>query len=84
MRITEIKSFLLSNPRGLHIIKIETDAGIYGLGGACRDRIYGFITVGGLSEAECEARVAAAVEEGCPRGRVSAPSLTRMPPRSAP
>lgn len=42
MRITEIKSFLLSNPRDLHIIKIETDAGIYGLGEAgCSTREYG-------------------------------------------
>jgi len=42
MKITEIKSFLLSNPRDLHIIKIETDAGIYGVGEAgCSTREHG-------------------------------------------
>ena len=34
MRITEVKSFVLSKPRDLHIVKIETDAGIYGIGEA--------------------------------------------------
>ena len=34
MKIAEIKSFLLTAPRDLHIIKIETDEGIYGLGEA--------------------------------------------------
>ena len=148
MKITEIKSFLLSKPRDLHIVKIETDAGIYGLGeagcstreygqegvlshfrefligmdpmriehiwqvmyrsayyeggrvitatmaaidmalydiagkaldvpvyqllgGACRERIFGFVTVGGLSEPECFDRVQAAVEEGWPAVRFS-------------
>lgn len=148
MKITEIKSFLLSIPRDLHIVKIETDAGIYGigeagcstrelgqdgvlkhfrefligmdptriehvwqacyrgayyeggriitgtmaaidmalydicgkalgvpvyqlLGGACRDRVYGFITVGGLSDPECQERVDAAVGEGWPAIRFS-------------
>ena len=42
MKITEVKSFLLSKPRDLHIIKIETDAGIYGIGEAgCSTREYG-------------------------------------------
>ncbi|MBI4556949.1 MAG: mandelate racemase/muconate lactonizing enzyme family protein [Candidatus Hydrogenedentes bacterium] len=42
MKITEIKSFLLSHPRDLHIVKIKTDAGIYGLGEAgCSTREYG-------------------------------------------
>ena len=41
MKITEIKSFLLTAPRDLHIIKVETDAGIYGLGEAgCSTREY--------------------------------------------
>jgi len=148
MKITEIKSFLLSSPRDIHIVKIETDAGIYGLGeggcstreygqdgvlrhfrefligmdpmqiehiwqvmyrsayyeggriitgimaavdmalydiagkalgvpvyqllgGACRDRMYGFVTVGGLNEPECENRVRQAVDEGWPAIRFS-------------
>lgn len=148
MKITEVKSFLLAKPRDLHIVKIETDAGIYGigeagcstreygqdgvlkhfrefligmdpmriehiwqvcyrgayyeggriitgtmaaidmalydivgkklgvpvyqlLGGACRERIYGFVTVGSLSEPECDDRVRAAVEEGWPAIRFS-------------
>jgi len=143
MKITEIKSFLLSNPRDLHIVKIETDCGIYGvgeagcstreygqdgvlrhfreflvgmdpmqiehiwqvlyrsayyeggriitgtiaaidmalydivgkalkvpvyqlLGGACRKRIYGFLTAGGLTAPDCDDRVKKAVEEGWP------------------
>ncbi len=42
MRMTEIKSFLLSKPRDLHIVKVETDAGIYGLGEAgCSTREHG-------------------------------------------
>jgi len=41
VRITEIKSFLFTAPRDLHIVKIETDAGIYGLGEAgCSTREY--------------------------------------------
>ncbi len=148
MRITEIKSFLLSKPRDLHIIKIETDEGIYGLGeagcstrehaqdgiikhfreflvgmdpfqvehiwqvcyrsayyeggriitgtlaaidmalydiagkklgvpvyqllgGACRDKVYGFITLGSLNEPDCDDRVSAAVAEGWPAIRFS-------------
>ncbi len=148
MKITEIKSFLLSKPRDLHIVKIETDAGIYGvgeagcstrehgqdgvlkhfreflvgmdpmcvehiwqvcyrsayyeggriitgvmaaidmalydiigkklgvpvyqlLGGACRNKIYGFATVGGLNEEVCADRVRAAVDEGWPAIRFS-------------
>ena len=34
MKITEVKSFLLTAPRDLHVVKIETDSGIYGLGEA--------------------------------------------------
>jgi len=34
MRITEVKSFVLSKPRDLLIVKIETDEGIYGVGEA--------------------------------------------------
>jgi len=148
MKITEIKSVLLSNPRDIHIVKVETDAGIYGigeagcstrehgqdgvlkhfreflfgmdpmriehiwqilyrsayyeggriltgtmaaidmalydivgkklgvpvyqlLGGACREKVYGFITVGGLNEAECGARVQQAVDDGWPAIRFS-------------
>ncbi len=148
MKITEVKSFLISKPRDLHIVKIETDAGIYGLGeagcstrelgqegiirhfrefligmdpmriehiwqvcyrgayfeggriitgalaaidtalydivgkalgvpvyqllgGACRQKIYGFRTVGGLNEPECESRVRTAVKEGWPAIRFS-------------
>ena len=148
MKITEIKSFLLSHPRDLHIVKVETDAGIYGLGeagcstrefgqegvlkhfreflvgmdpmqiehiwqtlyrsayyeggriltaaiaaidmalydiagkalgvptyqllgGACRDKVFGFITVGGLNEPECPERVATAIDEGWPAVRFS-------------
>jgi galactonate dehydratase len=148
VKITEIKSFLLSKPRDLHIIKVETDAGIYGigeagcstreygqdgivkhfreflvgmdpmriehiwqtmyrsayyeggrvitgtmaaidmalydilgkalkvpvyqlLGGASRDRIFGFCTVGGLGDPECMDRVQVAVEEGWPCIRFS-------------
>jgi galactonate dehydratase len=41
MKITDIKSFLLTAPRDLHIVKVETDAGIYGLGEAgCSTREY--------------------------------------------
>ena len=41
MRITDIKSYLLTAPRDLHIVKVETDAGIYGLGEAgCSTREY--------------------------------------------
>ena len=143
MRITEIKSFLFTAPRDLHVIKIETDAGIYGLGeagcstrefaqegalkhfrefligmdptriehiwqtlyrsayyeggriltaviaavdmalhdilgkklgvpvyqllgGACRDRVAGFITAGNLSAPDCLEMAQRAVEEGWP------------------
>lgn len=143
MRITEVKSFMLSKPRDLHIVKIETDEGIHGigeagcstrelgqdgvlkhfrrflvgmdpmriehiwqtcyraayyeggrliaaalsaiymalydivgkklgvpvyqlLGGACRDRIYGFITLGEVDHSETDERVRAAVDEGWP------------------
>ena len=146
MKITEIKSFLLTAPRDLHIVKIETDAGIYGLGeagcstreyaqegalrhfresligmdptriehiwqmlyrsayyeggriltavisavdmalydiagkalnvpvyqllgGACRDRIFGFATVGELSAPDVIERAEAAIEEGWPAVR---------------
>ncbi len=41
------------------------------LGGACRDRIFGFCTVGGLNEPECMDRVKAAVDEGWPCIRFS-------------
>jgi len=148
MKITDVKSFLLSKPRDLHIVKVETDAGVYGvgeagcstrehgqdgvlkhfrefligmdpmqiehiwqvlyrsayyeggriitgamaaidmalydivgkalnvpvyqlLGGACRDKVYGFITVGGLNEPPCAERVKAAVEDGWPAVRFS-------------
>ena len=148
MKITEIKSFLFTAPRDLHIIKIETDEGIYGLGeagcstrefaqegavkhfrefligmdptriehiwqtlyrsayyeggriltavisaidvalydilgkklgvpvyqllgGACRDRIDGFITCGALSAPDCLDRALQAVEEGWPAVRFS-------------
>jgi galactonate dehydratase len=148
MKITEIKSFLLSKPRDLHIVKIETDAGIYGigeagcstrehgqdgvlkhfrefligmdpmqiehiwqtcyrsayyeggriitgamaaidialydiigkklgvpvyqlLGGACRSKVFGFVTVGALNEPECKDRVKAAVDERWPAIRFS-------------
>ena len=41
MKITDIKSYLLTAPRDLHIVKVETDAGIYGLGEAgCSTREY--------------------------------------------
>ena len=41
MKITEVTSYLLTAPRDLHIIKIETDSGIYGLGEAgCSTREY--------------------------------------------
>ncbi len=146
MKITDIKSFLLTAPRDLHIIKVETDAGIYGLGeagcstrefaqegalrhfrefligmdplriehiwqtlyrsayyeggriltavtsaidialydiqgkalgvpvyqllgGACRDRVYGFITCGSLSAPDCLERTQQAIEEGWPAVR---------------
>ena len=146
MKITEIKSFLFTAPRDLHIVKVETDAGIYGLGeagcstreyaqegalrhfrefligmdpmriediwqtlyrsayyeggrvltavvsaidialydiagkalgvpvyqllgGACRDRIYGFITCGSLSAPDCLQRTQQAIEEGWPAVR---------------
>ena len=42
MKITDIKSFLLTAPRDLHIVKIETDSGLYGWGEAgCSTREYG-------------------------------------------
>lgn len=42
MKITGIKSFLLTAPRDLHIVKVETDAGIHGLGEAgCSTREFG-------------------------------------------
>jgi len=146
MKITEIKSFLLTAPRDLHIIKVETDAGIYGLGeagcstreyaqegalkhfrefligmdpmrmehiwqilyrsayfeggriltavisaidialydivgkalgvpvyqllgGACRDRVFGFVTAGSLSAQDCLDRARQAIEEGWPAVR---------------
>jgi len=148
VKITEIKSFLFTAPRDLHIIKIETDAGIYGLGeagcstreyaqdgalrhfreiligmdpmriehiwqilyrsayyeggriltgtisaidmalydivgkalnvpvyqllgGACRDRVFGFRTLGGLSAPECLDLAKEAVAEGWPALRFS-------------
>ncbi|HNR30895.1 MAG TPA: mandelate racemase/muconate lactonizing enzyme family protein [Candidatus Hydrogenedentes bacterium] len=157
MRITEIKSFLMSYPRDLHIIKIETDAGIYGvgeagcstreygqegvlrhfreflvgmdpmhiehiwqvlyrsayyeggriitatmsaidmalydivgkalrvpvyqlLGGACRDRVFGFRTVGALNDPKCAERVKEAVDEGWPTVRFS--PADRIVPRA--
>lgn len=157
MKITEIKSFLLSHPRDLHIIKVETDAGIHGvgeagcstreygqdgvlkhfrefligmdpmqvehiwqtlyrsayyeggriltavisaidmalydiigktlgvpvyqlLGGACRNRIFGFRTVGGLDDPECTARVRDAIENGWPAVRFS--PADRIVPRA--
>ena len=41
MRITDVKNFLVSAQRDLHIVKVETDAGIYGLGEAgCSTREY--------------------------------------------
>jgi galactonate dehydratase len=41
MKITDIKSYLLTAPRDLHIVKVETDVGIYGLGEAgCSTREY--------------------------------------------
>ena len=143
MRITEIKSFVLSKPRDLHIVKIETDEGIHGigeagcstrelgqegvlrhfreflvgmdpmriehiwqvcyrgayyeggrvitgalsaidmalydivgkklgvpvyqlLGGACRDKVYGFITLGEVDAPETDERVRAVVDDGWP------------------
>ena len=143
MKITEIKSYLLTAPRDLHVVKMETDAGIYGLGeagcstreyaqegalrhfrrflvgmdpmriehiwqvlyrsayyeggriltaaisavdmalydilgkalgvpvyqllgGACRDRVYGFRTVGAVSQPDCLEKANAAIEEGWP------------------
>ena len=143
MKITDIKSYLLTAPRDLHLVKIETDSGIHGwgeagcstreyaqegalrhfrefligmdpmriehiwqilyrsayyeggriltgtiaavdialhdivgkslgvpvyqlLGGACRDRIYGFATVGGLSDEGCLERTKQLAEEGWP------------------
>ncbi|OHB81263.1 MAG: hypothetical protein A2W31_13720 [Planctomycetes bacterium RBG_16_64_10] len=157
MRITEIKSFLLCNPRDLHIIKIETDAGIYGvgeagcstreygqegvlrhfreclfgmdpmriehiwqvlyrsayyeggriitgtiaaidmalydivgkalkipvyqlLGGACRNKVFGFWTVGGLDELECADRVKEAIDGGWPAVRFA--PADRIVPRA--
>ncbi len=42
MKITEIKSFLLTAPRDLHIVKVETNQGLYGWGEAgCSTREYG-------------------------------------------
>jgi galactonate dehydratase len=143
VKITEIKSFLLTAPRDLHIVKVETDEGIYGLGeagcstreyaqegalrhfreilvgedpfriehlwqvlyrsayyeggrilaatlaaidmalydivgkklgvpvyqllgGACRDRVFGFATVGGLSDVECLERSQDLIAQGFP------------------
>jgi galactonate dehydratase len=143
MRITEIKSLLLTAPRDLHLVKIETDTGLYGLGeagcstreyaqegalqhfrqflvgmdpmriehiwqilyrsayyeggrilaavisaidmalydlagkalnvpvyqllgGACRDRVFGFRTVGSLSDPDCLARAQEAAADGWP------------------
>ena len=143
MRIAEVKSFVLSKPRDLHIVKIETDEGIHGigeagcstrelgqdgvlrhfreflvgmdpmriehiwqvcyrgayyeggrvitgalsaidmalydivgkklgvpvyqlLGGACRDKVYGFITLSEVDAPETDERVRAAVDEGWP------------------
>jgi galactonate dehydratase len=41
LKITNIKSFLFTAPRDLHIVKVETDEGIYGLGEAgCSTREY--------------------------------------------
>jgi galactonate dehydratase len=34
MKITAVESFLLSAPRDLHIVRVETDAGLHGLGEA--------------------------------------------------
>jgi len=158
MKITEIKSYLLTAPRDLHILKIETDAGIYGLGeagcstreyaqegalrhfrrfllgmdplriehiwqilyrsayyeggriltavisavdmalydilgkalgvpvyqllgGACRERVYGFRTVGAVSEPDCLERAKAAIDEGWPALRFApaAPGSPRGP-----
>jgi len=143
MRITEVKSFVLSKPRDLLIVKIETDEGIYGvgeagcstrefaqegvlrhfreiligmdpmriehiwqvcyrgayyeggriitgalsaidialydiagkklgvpvyqlLGGACRDQVHGFITLGEVDAPEADERVRAAIDDGWP------------------
>ena len=148
MKITEVKSFLFTAPRDLHIIKVETDEGLYGLGeagcstrefaqegvvrhfrefligmdptriehiwqtlyrsayyeggriltavisaidmalydivgkklgvpvyqllgGACRDRIDGFITCGALSATDSLERTVRAVDEGWPAVRFS-------------
>ena len=147
MKITDIKNYLVSDPRDLHFVKIETDEGIYGLGeagcstreyaqegavrhfrefligmdpmriehiwqilyrgayfeggriltaamsaidmalydivgkklgvpvyqllgGACRDRIYTFITTGSVSDPDCLAKAREAVKEGYPAVRV--------------
>jgi len=157
MKITEIKSFLMTAPRDLHIIKVETDAGIHGLGeagcstreyaqdgalkhfrefligmdpmriehiwqilyrsayyeggriltgvisaidmalydivgkalgvpvhqllgGACRDRVFGFATVGGLSDPEAIDRAQDAVAQGWPAVRFA--PADRIVPRA--
>lgn len=159
MKITEVKSFVVTAPRDLHIIKVETDAGIYGLGeagcstreyaqegavrhfrefligmdpmriehiwqtlyrgayyeggrvltavisaidialydilgkalgvpvyqllgGACRDRIHGFATIGSLSLHDCLARTKSIIADGWPSVRfspadVAAPKTSR-------
>ena len=146
MKITDIKSFLVSEVRNFHVVKVETDSGIYGLGeagcfsrehaqegairhfreflvgmdpmriehiwqtlyrgayyeggriltavisaidialhdivgkalgvpvyqllgGACRDKVYGFVTVGGLSDPGCVDRAKEAIAEGWPAAR---------------
>jgi len=143
MKITDVKSFLFTAGRDLHIVKVETDEGIYGLGeagcstreyaqdgalrhfrefligmdpmriehiwqtlyrsayyeggrvltaaisaidialydimgkklgvpvyqllgGACRDRVYGFATCGQLGATDCVERTQEAVDEGWP------------------
>ena len=41
MKITDIKSYLLTAPRDLHLVKIETDSGVHGWGEAgCSTREY--------------------------------------------
>ena len=146
MKITDIRSILLASGRDIHIVKVETDEGIYGLGeagcsrreyaqdgavrhfrglllgmdpmriehiwqtlyrsayfeggriltaaisaidmalhdiagkalnvpvwqllgGACRDRVFGFATVGGLSDPKATDRAKQAVAEGWPAVR---------------
>jgi len=153
MKITEVKSLLYTAQRDLHIVKIETDAGLYGLGeagcstreyaqdgalrhfrefligmdpmriehiwqilyrsayyeggriltaaisaidialhdivgkalgvpvyqllgGACRDRVYGFLTPGSLSAPDCLEQTLRAVDEGWPAVRYSPADFT--------